>query len=67
MTEFKCDTRSHGNFLYGKKQSVFTVLYRLYNHCWAGPLRQRASIVKRSFSLAGVIRNPDTMEMVCNR
>jgi hypothetical protein len=35
MTEFKCDTRSHGNFLYGKKQSVFTVLYRLYNHCSA--------------------------------
>ncbi len=35
MTEFKCDTRSHGNFLYGKKQSVFTVLYRLYNYCWA--------------------------------
>jgi len=34
MTEFKCDTRSHGNFLYGKKQSVFTVLYRLYNHCY---------------------------------
>ena len=25
MTEFKCDTRSHGNFLYGKKQSVFIV------------------------------------------
>jgi len=22
MTEFKCDTRSHGNFLYGKNQSV---------------------------------------------
>jgi len=35
MTEFKCDTRSHGNFLYGKKQSVFTVLYRLYNYCSA--------------------------------
>ncbi len=35
MTEFKCDTRSHGDFLYGKKQSVFTVLYRMYNHCWA--------------------------------
>ncbi len=35
MTEFKCDTRSHGNFLYGKKQSVFTVLYRLYNYCYA--------------------------------
>jgi hypothetical protein len=33
MTEFKCDTRSYGNFLYGKKQSVFTVLYRLYNYC----------------------------------
>jgi hypothetical protein len=32
MTEFKFDTRSHGNFLYGngKKQSVFTVLLRLY-------------------------------------
>ena len=35
MTEFKCDTRSHGNFLYGKKQPVLTVLYRLYNYCWA--------------------------------
>ena len=35
MTEFKCDARSHGNFLYGKKQSVFTVLYRLYNYCYA--------------------------------
>lgn len=33
MTEFKCDTRSHENFLCGKEQSVFTVLYRLYNHC----------------------------------
>jgi hypothetical protein len=27
MAEFKCDTRSRGYFLYGKKQSVFTVLY----------------------------------------
>jgi hypothetical protein len=35
MTEFKCDTRSHGNFLSGKKQSVVTGLYRLYNYCSA--------------------------------
>jgi hypothetical protein len=35
MTDSKCDTRSHGNFLYGKKQSAFTVLYRLYNYCYA--------------------------------
>jgi len=35
VTEFKCDTRNHGHFLYGKKQSVFTVLYRLYNYYWA--------------------------------
>ncbi len=27
MMEFKCDTRSQGNFLYGEKQSVFTFLY----------------------------------------
>ena len=40
MTEFKYDTRSHGNFLYGKKQSVFTVLYRLYNHCWAAQRKE---------------------------
>ena len=40
MTEFKCDTRGHGNVLYGKKQSVFTVLYRLYNHCWAAPRKK---------------------------
>ncbi|MBF8277299.1 MAG: hypothetical protein HW390_2372, partial [Candidatus Brocadiaceae bacterium] len=26
-------TRRHGNFLYISKQSVFAVLYRLYNHC----------------------------------
>ena len=25
MTGLKCNTRSHGNFLYGKKQSVFSV------------------------------------------
>ncbi len=30
MAELKGDARSHG-FLYGKKQSVFTVLYKLYN------------------------------------
>jgi hypothetical protein len=35
MTEFKCDTRSSGNFLYRKKQSVFTVVYRLYNYRYA--------------------------------
>jgi len=29
MTKFKRNTRSYGNFLYEKKQSVFTVLYRL--------------------------------------
>jgi hypothetical protein len=27
MTEFKCDTRRQGYFLYGKNKSVFTVLY----------------------------------------
>jgi len=32
MKEFKCDTRSHRNFLYGKKQFMFTVLYRRYNY-----------------------------------
>lgn len=31
MTELKCDTRYHGNFLYGKKQSVFTILYRQHD------------------------------------
>jgi len=35
MTEVKGDTKSHGDFLYGNKQPVFTVLYRLYNYCWA--------------------------------
>jgi hypothetical protein len=33
MTEFKCDTRNRMNFLYRRKQPVFTVLYRLYNYC----------------------------------
>ena len=33
MTEFKCDTISHGNFFYGKKRFVFTFLYRLDNYC----------------------------------
>jgi hypothetical protein len=28
----ECDTRGYGNFLYGKKQSVFTVLFRLHNY-----------------------------------
>jgi len=31
MKEFKWDTRSHGNFIDGKKQSGFSVLDRLYN------------------------------------
>lgn len=34
MIEFKGDIRSQGNFLYGKKKSAFTVLYRLYDYCW---------------------------------
>jgi hypothetical protein len=38
MTEFKCDIGIHGNFLYGKKQSVFTFLYRLYNYCYTAPM-----------------------------
>ena len=29
-----CDKR-RGNFLYRARDSVFAVLYRLYNHCWA--------------------------------
>jgi hypothetical protein len=44
MTEFKCDTRSHGSFLYGKRQSVFTVLSRLYNHCKVGAKRNFMSL-----------------------
>ncbi|MDQ1353467.1 MAG: hypothetical protein QG657_3773 [Acidobacteriota bacterium] len=32
--EFKCDTKSQGNFLCRKKQSVFAVLYRVYKYCW---------------------------------
>ncbi len=31
MKEFKCETNSHGNFLYGKKQSVISFLFRLYS------------------------------------
>jgi hypothetical protein len=31
MAELECDSKSHGKFLYGRKQSVFTVLYELYN------------------------------------
>jgi len=34
MKEFKGGTRSNENFLYGKKQSEFNVLYRLYNYSW---------------------------------
>jgi len=34
MTEFKCDIRNRMNFLYRRKQPVFTVLYRLYNYCY---------------------------------
>jgi len=34
MTKFKCDTRNYRNLSYGKKQFVFTVLYRVYNYCW---------------------------------
>lgn len=30
ITEFNCDTMSQGDLLYKKKQSVSTVLYRLY-------------------------------------
>jgi hypothetical protein len=41
MTEFRCDTRKQGNFLYGKKQSVFSVLYRLYNYCSASTKIER--------------------------
>ncbi|MDQ1351947.1 MAG: hypothetical protein QG657_2253 [Acidobacteriota bacterium] len=41
MEEFKCETRRQGNFLYEKKHSAFTVLYRLYNYCWAGERRSR--------------------------
>jgi len=41
MTDFKCDTRSNGNFLYGKKHSVSTVLYRLYNYCYAVRTKRR--------------------------
>ncbi len=34
VTDIECDTRSQGNFLYGKKQSVFSVLDKLYNYCY---------------------------------
>ena len=41
MTEYKCDTRSQQYFLYGKKQSVFTVLYRLYNYGYARRIERK--------------------------
>jgi hypothetical protein len=31
LKEFKCDIRNSGNILYGKKQSLFAGLCRLYN------------------------------------
>ena len=33
LQKMKSTVRKQGDFLYGKRQSVFTVLYRLYNHC----------------------------------
>ncbi len=35
MTVFIFYSRSHGNYLCRKKQSVLTVLCRLYNYYWA--------------------------------
>ena len=32
--KLQCVTRRRGNFLYISRQSVFAVLYRLYNHCY---------------------------------
>ena len=35
LDEEAASARKGSDFLYGKGQSVFQELYRLYNHCWA--------------------------------
>ncbi len=44
MTEFKRETRTQGNVLYGKKQSVFIILYKLHNYFWSAVTRTMTTL-----------------------